>query len=179
MRNTLKLGAILMVICSVAAVLLSLVYGVTSVKIAENERIANEKKRKFVMPQAIKFEEKEFDGETYHVGLDAKGNEVGSVIKAAPRGYSGPIKMTIGLLPDGSISAVELTKLDQQETPGLGAKVARSDFKDQFKGKKADQLKLKQDNGEIDAITAATITSRAATEGVREKVEKFLKKKTQ
>jgi len=176
MRNTIKLGAILMIICSVAAALLSVVYGVTSPKIAENERIANEKKRREVLPDAASFQEKQLDGETYYEGLDESGKKVGSVIMATPRGYGGPIKITVGVRPDGNISAIALTKLDQQETPGLGAKVVNKKFTEQFKGKAPRQLKVKQDGGDIDAITAATITSRSATDGIRKKLEKFLKK---
>lgn len=174
MGNTIKLGTILMVTCAIAAALLSIVYDVTAPVIAENERIANEKKRQEVVPLAVSFEEKEFDGETYHVGLDDKGNKVGAVIKAAPRGYGGPIKITVGVNNDGSLSAIAMTKLDQKETPGLGAKIVKPKFLDQFKGKRVDQLKIKADGGEIDAITAATISSRAATDGVREKLKKFL-----
>jgi electron transport complex protein RnfG len=174
MRNTIKLGSLLMVICAIAAALLSVVYSMTNPVILENERIAAEKKRKLVVPDAVKFEEKEFDGETYYEGIRSDGEKAGSVILAAPRGYGGPIKITIGVNIDGSVSAVAITKLDQQETPGLGTKVVKPKFLDQFKGKKAEQIKVKQDGGEIDAITAATITSRAAADGIREKLEKFI-----
>ena len=177
MRDTLKLGAILMVTCIIAAALLSVVYGVTKPQIEENERLANIRKRQQVLPDAKTFEEKTFADETYHVGIDESGKAIGSVIMAAPRGYGGPIKLTIGVAPDGTIAAVALGKLDQQETPGLGAKVVKPKFTDQFKGKIPAQLKVKQDGGEIDAITAATITSRAATDGIREKLEKFLNSK--
>lgn len=175
MRNTVKMGATLMIICVCAAVLLSLVYGVTSKQIAENERIANIKKRKKVLPQAVTFEEREIEGIKYHAGLDAEKNEIGFVIKAVPWGYGGPIKITVGVAMDDSISAIELTKLDQRETPGLGAKIVKNKFKDQFKGKRVEQLKVKQDGGEIDAVTAATITSRAAADGIRKELDKFIK----
>jgi len=174
MRDLIKLGAILMVICAIAAALLSVVVSQTEPMIKENERLANIKKRQQVLPEAASFEEKEFDGETYHIGLDSDGNSVGSVISAAPRGYGGPIKITIGVTPAGSLSAIAITKLDQQETPGLGAKIVKPKFLDQFKGKTVDQVKVKQDGGEIDAITAATISSRATADGIHEKLKKFL-----
>lgn len=177
MRNTVKMGVILMVICLSAAALLSLVYGVSVPIIKENEKIANESKRRQVLPNATSFEEIDADGQTYYIGYDDKKNNVGAVMVARPRGYSSTINITIGVAPNGSINAIELSKLDQQETPGLGAKVATPKFKEQFKGKTVEQLKLKKDNGEIDAITAATITSRAATNGIREKLEWYLGKK--
>jgi electron transport complex protein RnfG len=152
---------------------------VTIKQIAENERIANIKKRKKVLPQAVTFEERQIEGIKYHAGLDEEKNEIGSVIRAVPWGYGGPIKITVGVAVDGSISAIELTKLDQTETPGLGAKIVKNKFKDQFKGKSVDQLKVKQDGGEIDAVTAATITSRAATDGIRKELDKFLKSRRQ
>jgi len=170
----IKLGAILMAICAVAAALLSVVVDITDPMIKENERLANIKKRQQVLPQAATFEEKTFGEETYHVGLDENGKSVGSVISAAPRGYGGPIKTTIGVNPDGSLSAIAITKLDQQETPGLGAKIVKAKFLDQFKGKSLEQIKIKADGGEVDAITAATISSRAAADGIYDKLKEFL-----
>ncbi len=177
MRDTIKMGVILMGVCFIAAALLSLVYGVTSKQIAENERIANELKRKLVMPQAAVFKETELDGKTFYAAYDDKDVMVGAVLKATPQGYGGLIKITVGVDNDGSISAIEIMKLDQQETPGLGAKVVKPRFKDQFKGKRVKALKVKQDGGEIDAVTAATISSRAATNGIREELEWFLENK--
>ena len=173
MRDMFKMGFMLMAICALAALLLSLVYGVTSIQIAENDRIAAEKKRKIVLPTASRYEEKEKNGETYYQGLDADGKVIGTIITVAPRGYGGPIKLTVGVLEDKSIAAIEVTKLDHKETPGLGAKIVTEKFKKQFKGKSAKQLKVKQDGGEIDAITAATITSRAVADGIREGLVKF------
>ena len=66
----------------------------------------------------------------------------------------------VGFKPDGSITNVEV--LEQKETPGLGTKMA-TDWKNQFVGKNPKNfvLKVGKDGGEIDAITASTITSRA------------------
>jgi Na+-translocating ferredoxin:NAD+ oxidoreductase subunit G len=66
-----------------------------------------------------------------------------------------------GFLPDGSIYKV--TVLDHKETPGLGTKMTDLKFSRQFLGKNPDSFKLlvKKDGGQVDAITAATISSRA------------------
>lgn len=83
------------------------------------------------------------------------------------KGFSGNITLMAGYKPDGSI--IDITVLTQKETPGLGTKMALPEFKDQFKGKNpADfPLKVAKDGGQVDAITAATISSRAFCDAVQ------------
>ncbi len=77
------------------------------------------------------------------------------------KGFSGNINMIAGFRKDGTI--INTTILDQKETPGLGTKMTEPKFKDQFIGKDPAKfkLKVKKDGGPVDAITAATISSRA------------------
>lgn len=77
------------------------------------------------------------------------------------KGFSGNINLMAGFKPDGTV--INITVLDQKETPGLGTKMTESRFKDQFNDKNPSQyaLKVKKDGGQVDAITAATISSRA------------------
>jgi Na+-translocating ferredoxin:NAD+ oxidoreductase subunit G len=77
------------------------------------------------------------------------------------KGFSGEITLMAGFKSDGTI--INITVLEQKETPGLGTKMTEPAFKDQFNGKDpADfNLKVKKDGGPVDAITAATISSRA------------------
>lgn len=79
----------------------------------------------------------------------------------SPDGFSGNISLMAGFKPDGTI--LNITVLEQKETPGLGTKISDPSFKDQFNDKNpADfQLKVRNDGGQVDAITAATISSRA------------------
>jgi len=81
-------------------------------------------------------------------------------------GFSGLITMMVGFLPDGTIHNIKV--LEQRETPGLGTKIESKKFIGQFIGKHPSQnkLKVKKDGGEIDGITAATISSRAFCDGV-------------
>ncbi len=174
-KDALKMGLVLLVICVIAAGALAQVYSITKVIIDKNEAEAEKKKRRDVLPSAARFEEKEIDGKKYILGYDAEDKQVGSIFKAAPKGYSGPIKITVGVAPDNSVTAVVITKLDQTETPGLGTNVTKPKFLDQFKGKKGNELKLKKDSGTIDAITAATISSRAAANGVKDGWEQYIK----
>ena len=106
-------------------------------------------------------------------GLDyytaTKGGEVvGYAVKSyTDKGFSGHFTMMVGFKPDGSIH--NITVLEHKETPGLGTKMKEPKFKDQFPGKNPGdfKLKVKKDGGQIDAITAATISSRAFCDGVQ------------
>lgn len=82
-------------------------------------------------------------------------------------GFSGNISIMAGFKPDGTI--INTTVLEQKETPGLGTKMAEPLFKDQFIDKNPSQfaLKVKKDGGPVDAITAATISSRAFCDAVQ------------
>ncbi len=86
------------------------------------------------------------------------------------QGFNGLIKVMVGFLPDGSIN--DVTVLQHAETPGLGDKMdkKKSGFALQFKGKEMelypDGLKVRKDGGDVDAITASTISSRAFCDAV-------------
>ncbi len=83
------------------------------------------------------------------------------------KGFSGNITMMAGFSPDGTI--INITILEQKETPGLGTKMSDPFFKDQFREKNPAEfaLKVKKDGGPVDAITAATISSRAFCDAVQ------------
>jgi electron transport complex protein RnfG len=89
-------------------------------------------------------------------------NIVGYAVKTyTNKGFSGYIGIMAGFRPDGSI--VNITVLEHKETPGLGTKMTDPLFKEQFNGQNPSSfpLKVKKDGGPVDAITAATISSRA------------------
>jgi electron transport complex protein RnfG len=83
----------------------------------------------------------------------------------------------IGILPDGTIN--DISVLEQKETPGLGDKMqkSKSNFSLQFKNKNpaSFKLKVKKDGGEVDAITAATIRSRAFCDAVNRAYNAYMK----
>jgi len=167
-REMLKLGATLAVTCVIAAGAIAGVNDAVKGTIAENNRKEAILKRQQVFPAAKEFEERTVDGRAVFVAKDAGGATLGLVVTFAPRGYAGPIGMTIGISPDGTVAGLAISKLDQTETPGLGVKITLPAFRDQFRGKNADAVRLKKDGGAVDAITAATISSRAVANGVRE-----------
>jgi electron transport complex protein RnfG len=98
--------------------------------------------------------------EIYPARIDS--NIVGYAVKTyTNKGFSGYIGIMAGFRPDGSI--VNITVLEHKETPGLGTKMTDPLFKEQFNGQNPSSfpLKVKKDGGPVDAITAATISSRA------------------
>jgi electron transport complex protein RnfG len=93
----------------------------------------------------------------------------GIAVETTSQGYGGEIKLIVGFLPDGTIN--EVAVLEHKETAGLGDKMikSKSDWSVQFEGKNPDNYKLSvtSDGGDVDAITASTITSRAYCEALR------------
>lgn len=103
---------------------------------------------------------------------------VGTAIKSySNKGYGGTVEIMIGFKPDMTINNTAVLK--HKETPGLGDKMSKSksDWSNQFIGKdpKEFQLKVKKDGGDVDAITAATITSRAFCDAARRAYETYEK----
>lgn len=81
--------------------------------------------------------------------------------------FAGLLKILVGLKPDGTICNIAV--LEHKETPGLGTKMTEDEFSSQFPDKHPDSftLKVTKDGGDVDAITASTITSRAYCEAVQ------------
>jgi len=167
-REILKFGLLLGLICAVSAGTLSAVFSKVDPLIKENQRLEAIKKRKTVLPTAAIFEPVEKDERTVHVGLDEAGSPVGTAMTVDKRGYAGPITMTVGIGLDSKLTGLAISKLDQSETPGLGVKITLPKFLDMFTGLGMEEVKLTADGGRIDAITAATISSRAVADGVRD-----------
>ena len=155
----------LFAVCIVSSALLAAVYAVTEEPIAEAEHAKTVRAIAVVVP--------EFDGEPvadtievagkkypYYI-VSKDGEPAGYAITSSASGYGGPVKLMVGVTADRVI--YNTTVLSQSETPGLGAKCTESAFADQFKewNPAEKTLKVKKDGGDVDAITASTITSRA------------------
>jgi len=108
------------------------------------------------------------DGDTIYKYFALDGTDtVGVAVETfTNEGFSGNISIMVGFLPDGTIHNTFV--LQHKETPGLGDKMAKPEFKGQFRNKKPGnfKLKVKKDGGDVDAITASTITSRAFCDAV-------------
>jgi electron transport complex protein RnfG len=98
-----------------------------------------------------------------------------AIIGSTEKGFSGLIKVMVGFTPDGTIENIVV--LEQKETPGLGTKMKDEKFLAQFRTKNPStyNLKVSKDGGEVDALTGATITSRAFGEAVQMAYNEFVK----
>jgi electron transport complex protein RnfG len=96
-------------------------------------------------------------------------------IVKAPNGFGGDFDLMVGV--DSSGRVTDTYVLNHKETPGLGDNMRKEDFKKQFRGRTLTNTrwKVKKDGGDIDALTAATITSRAFTYGVERALLAFKK----
>lgn len=104
----------------------------------------------------------------------AKGELIGVAVKTkSSKGYSGHVWIMVGFAINGDIQRIVV--IEHKETPGLGSKMSSPEFLDQFFGKNPAQMKLKvkKDGGDVDAITGATITSRAFSEAVQVAYDTF------
>ncbi len=123
------------------------------------------------------------EGDSLEVYPARKGEEiVGYAVRSyTNKGFSGYIGFMVGFRPDGTI--ININVLEQKETPGLGTKMVpdgtpdKPSFKDQFNEKNPATfaLRVKKDGGPVDAITAATISSRAFCDGVQRAYNAFEK----
>ena len=101
-------------------------------------------------------------------------NLVGYAIETTTVGFGGPLSLIVGVTPDGVVYNTSV--LSHAETPGLGAKCTTdAKFVDQWRGfdPSIKKLSVKKDGGDVDAITASTITSRAYTLAVENALKTF------
>ena len=130
--------------------------GIKAVMVNDNIQVAE--------PQEVKqnIGGKEFTYLIYQV-KDAQGQDLGAAVQSTTMGFGGDLKVLVGFDPEGTI--LGYTLLEHAETPGLGAKADKWFQKGQkgdIIGKSpAEQLTVSKDGGQVDAITASTITSRA------------------
>ena len=157
----LRLTLTLFLITTVVAGLLGLVNYMTADTIAE--QIA--RKAESAMRQVL-----DADGyepldvpEGSAVTAAYRAGDKGYVVRVAPNGFGGAIDMMVGVDLNGAVTGVAI--VSQSETASLGANCTREDFRAQFTGKSG-TLSVSKDGGEIEALTGATVTSRAVTEGV-------------
>jgi electron transport complex protein RnfG len=105
----------------------------------------------------------EFREEIYTVYSD--GDEIGYAFIAVGKGYGGDINILVGLEDETTLKGI--TIISQQETPGLGTRIAEPSFTDLFIGLNIADVALSRDGGQIDAITSSTISCAAVVDAVR------------
>ena len=182
MKQIIKNTVVLLVITLIAGVSLAATYAITKQPIADAEQKAETEAFLAVFPDAV-FEDYEGpfqDTDTITIGSvkkakDAAGNEIGIGVKVTTSaGYGGDIVMVLGIGTDGSIAGLKILSA-ASESPGLGANCLKPEFQEQFAGKTVNLTYSKtgaRDN-EIDAISGATITTRAVTNAVNAVLEMY------
>lgn len=165
----------LFVITFVAAFALAGVYNMTKEPIAKAKLAKKIAALNIVLPQfdTVVSREMAVPDMEMPVGLNIalkNGDTVGYAVETYTMlGFGGLIRAMVGFDPDGTI--IDVVHLEHKETPGLGDKVekSKSSWSNQFKGKNPDTFRLmvKKDGGDVDAITAATITSRAYSDAIK------------
>lgn len=159
----------LFLICAITSVLLAVANEVTRGPISALAEQTALEAQQAVLSEAVSFEEKTAaDGTVYAVGLDASGMTVGYVFTTSSSGYGGLIKVMTGVNTEGAVTGVELLEIN--ETAGLGMNAQEESFRDQYKGQTGSigVTKSSAGEGEITALTGATITSRAVTNAVNQ-----------
>ena len=176
----LNMFVALFVICVVSGGVLGLVYNATKDPIAATEKAKKTEAIKNVLPEFqelkdINVKSAMEDTELpFHLAYDANGNFIGAAVETfTNKGFSGNISLMVGILADGTVNNISV--LQHAETPGLGSKMSEPSFKDQFNNKHADSFNfnVKKDGGDVDAITAATISSRAFCDAVNRAISTF------
>jgi Na+-translocating ferredoxin:NAD+ oxidoreductase subunit G len=164
----LRYGLILMIICLIAAGLLATVNMLTGPKIIAASQAEERAALKEIMPLAVKFVPVKPEGAKeilYYKALGQEDKLIGFIFKASGKGYSSVIDTLAGIFPDGTISAIKVISLN--ETPGLGMQVAESKFTGQFRQRSSFDL------SGVQAITGATISSRAVMNSVIKKAKEI------
>ena len=173
MNKKLPAWIVLTVICLAAALALAFTYNGTKDRIAQQEEAKTVAVRQTLLPAAASFEA--VDGSEVYRGVDANGAAVGYVTVNTVKGFGGDVEISVAVDPEGVIQGISVGGANFKETAGLGAKSKEPAFTEQFAGKTA-PVALKKNGGEIDAITAATITSSAVVRGVNDAVTMLAEK---
>ncbi len=158
----LKLTLTLLVISAVVACLLGLTNFVTADKIAQINAEKTAASMQEVLP-ADEYTPVEYTGAEANVAAVHKAGDAGFVVEVTPSGFGGTIDMVVGVSTNGTVIGISI--INMSETSGLGANAAKESYRSQYVGLSG-QLAVSKDGGQIDALTGATITSRAVTEGV-------------
>lgn len=166
----------LFVICLVVTALLAGTDALTKDTIEAQNKQKAETSRRVVLPDADNFESDKLGEITYYIGRDAAGEKVGFVFSTKSKGYGGDIEVMTGISADGEVTGVTL--LSQSETPGLGANAAKESFTGQYKQKAPQNgfgvtKTAPANDGEIVAMTGATISSAAVTDAVNQAVAAY------
>ncbi|MDP3731713.1 MAG: RnfABCDGE type electron transport complex subunit G, partial [Candidatus Omnitrophota bacterium] len=166
MRQTIRYGFTLAVICVVASGLLAGMNSLTKARIIAQAQAEEGSALLEVIPQGEYFDPiKKGEDIIYYKVSNKDGKSIGVTFKAYARGYSGTIETMVGMTKEGTIMAIKI--LNQNETPGLGNRIMELPFLSKFANKGISEL------AGVEAITGATISSKAVIGSVQEKAKEI------
>ncbi|MBU3160361.1 RnfABCDGE type electron transport complex subunit G [Clostridium frigoris] len=160
----------LTITCFISGLIIGVVYFFTAPVAVKTAAGIKTDAMKSLVVSAQKFNPVEGKQEWFTAEKD--GKVIGYVVPAESKGYGGAIKMLVAVTPQGKI--IEFTILESKETPGLGDNAGKDPFRNQFKGKAVKDLEVTKDPtkaNNIQAMTGATISSKAVTKGIKEAVQ--------
>ncbi|MFL0196515.1 RnfABCDGE type electron transport complex subunit G [Clostridium sp. WILCCON 0269] len=160
----------LTITCFIAGIIIAVVYYITAPVAAQKQVEIKNQTMKALVSNANNF--KTVNGKKDWYAAQQGSKTIAYVVPAESKGYGGAITMLVAVTPDGKVIGFSI--VSHNETPGLGANASKPSFSSQFKGKVADDLTVVKDKSNkknIQAMTGATITSRAVTKGVKEAVQ--------
>jgi len=183
MNKILKNTLILTAITVIAGLALGAVYEVTKEPIAKAQEAAKQEACQQVFPEADSFEAMDVDADAAAKAIEimgtnatvdevyaakVSGSDAGYVVTTTDKdGYGGNIQISVGIMSDGTINGISILSIS--ETAGLGMRATEPKFYNQYAEKKTERFYVSKDGGEgepIDALSGATITSRAVTGAV-------------
>lgn len=176
-ESKFKLGIILFIITFCAGLILGLIFNVTKEPIRKQKELTNNSAMKDLISNADSFSQLELQkpDDILEINEAKKGKDtVGYTLKVSSKGYGGQIVLMVGISNNGSLKGIKI--LSQSETPGLGGNSTQPSFYEQYKDKSAkDDLEVVKASAsnpnQIQALTGATITSKAVTSGVNQAIE--------
>ena len=169
--NLTNMVLVLGLVCLACSAVLGGAYVITKAPIEAADAAKTQAAVAQVLPH---FETLEYNADDHY--YTAKDGEavVGYAIESTVVGFGGPLSLMVGVTVDGVVYNTSV--LSHSETPGLGAKCSTdAKFMDQWRGfdPAVKKLSVKKDGGDVDAITASTITSRAYTLAVENALKVF------
>lgn len=168
MKAVIRYGIILSLICVLASASLAIVNSITKPIIIARAKAEEQATLRKVMPEGIRFQPvkpAEDEEDIYYKVYNKEEEFIGVAFKAAGKGYSSVIETMAGMKKDGSITAIKI--LSQNETPGLGNSITEPSFTARFMNKNMQGL------SKIEAITGATISSKALIDSVQKKAKEI------
>jgi len=170
--SIVKIAMNLAMACFLSGVVIAGTYSVTEPVAAKSREALKAQAMKEVVKDATDF--KEIPGKKEWFTAMKDGKVIAYVAPGESKGYGGAIKMLVSVTPEGKVMDYKI--LQHNETPGLGDKAGEPKFSKQFAGKGPEDLEVVKVPNEknIQALTGATITSRAVTKGIKEAVEEVV-----